>query len=635
MSKGCVPMDEQDKIVNEENSSITDDANPEVVVIDSDRSRPWRPQDADRDVIRDAIRNRVRNSKVADNVIFYPAKPKPTINDTDAKIVAVYARVSTNNTEQVSSIENQSKYYKELIAKNPNWTMQEIYSDEGKSGTSMKKRTEFRRMIKDATDKKMDLILCASVSRFARNVSDCIKQVKLLETVNPSHPVGVYFETEDIYTLDPDSKQLLSIHALLADWESANKSRRMILSYDQRICTGQYPVLDLLGYRHTTDGNLIIQEDEALTVRFIYIALYCGYSLKEVADTLTQKQRATLKGRTDWNGQMVKNITTNERRWGDLSARKTIVIDYTEGKSIKNNQIRDAAYVPKHHKGIVSPEIAKAVSLSISSTGFSVGVPDITVIRNGALKGFVSVCPGWNGIDLDTFIAVCCSVYESDEITRIMRETRIVSGKEISKQVQDKSAGYVFPRGIFFLNRDTPTLTFHKNRISFNRQSNIKLGECDHIEMLYHPYLQMIIVRTCDAYNPNRLKWVNDNGKFKGTVSAKAFTKAIYEIMHWSDQNRYRIKGITRERGNSKLLLFYLDEPQIIDADNNITYPTYWGEDNIGLCYELKRLRDKVAGAITELDILEQGEIVINPMIGDLPSREEAFEELNQLLSMM
>ena len=77
--------------------------------------------------------------------------------------------------------------------------------------------------------------------------------------MNPSHPVGVYFETENIYTLDPDCKQNLSIHAMLADWESANKSRRMILSYDQRICTGQYPVIDLLGSRHTKEGELFIQ----------------------------------------------------------------------------------------------------------------------------------------------------------------------------------------------------------------------------------------------------------------------------------------------------------------------------------------------------------------------------------------
>ena len=129
----------------------------------------------------------------------------------------------------------------------------------------MRRREQFKEMLADAADKKMDLILCASVSRFARNVSDCIDQVRLLRTMNPSHPVGVYFETENIYTLDPDSDQSLQIHALLADWESANKSRRMILSYDQRICTGQYPVLDLLGLKHTKDGDLVIEPEGAKT----------------------------------------------------------------------------------------------------------------------------------------------------------------------------------------------------------------------------------------------------------------------------------------------------------------------------------------------------------------------------------
>ena len=234
----------------------------------SDKPSPeWRPQDADKELVKQQIRDRVRNTVVSENAVFIPAKPEPTITDTEHKTVAVYARVSTLSTEQVSSIENQTRYYTEKIESNPNWTLQEIYSDEGKSGTSMRKRTEFLRMIQDAKEKKMDLILCASVSRFARNVSDCMEQIRELKTQNPNHPVGVYFETENIYTLDPGSHQALGMHAMLADWESANKSRRMILSYDQRICMGQYPVADLLGYRHTKDGQLIVNEEEAKTVR--------------------------------------------------------------------------------------------------------------------------------------------------------------------------------------------------------------------------------------------------------------------------------------------------------------------------------------------------------------------------------
>ena len=189
--------------------------------------------------------------------------------------------------------------------------MQDIYSDEGKSGTSLRKRDAFKRMMRDAKDQKMDLIICASISRFARNFSDCMTQIAALKTMHPAHPIGVYFETENIYTLNPSSQYSLDIQALLADWESGNKSRRMILSYDQRIMTGQYPVADLMGYRHTKDGQLVIEPEEAKTVRFIFLAFIQGYNYDQIAMILTQKKRSTLRGRQEWNGVMVANIFIN------------------------------------------------------------------------------------------------------------------------------------------------------------------------------------------------------------------------------------------------------------------------------------------------------------------------------------
>lgn len=164
----------------------------------------WRPQDADREYYRYETKKRIQHYTVPSQTIFRPAKPTPTIRDAEHKRVAVYARVSTKSKEQVSSIENQTKYYAEKIAKTPNWDLAEIYSDEGKSGTSKKWRPEFKRMLEDASKKKMDLIVCASVSRFARNISDLIEEGRKLRTTNPSNPVGVYFETEDLYTLDPN-----------------------------------------------------------------------------------------------------------------------------------------------------------------------------------------------------------------------------------------------------------------------------------------------------------------------------------------------------------------------------------------------------------------------------------------------
>ena len=164
---------------------------------ETERRPAWRPQDADREYFRYETKKRIQHYTVPPQTIFRPAKPAPTIRDEDHKRVAVYARVSTKSKEQVSSIENQTKYYTEKIAKTPNWELAEIYSDEGKSGTSKKWRPDFKRMLEDAAKKKMDLIVCASVSRFARNISDLIEEVRKLRTTNPSNPVGVYFETED------------------------------------------------------------------------------------------------------------------------------------------------------------------------------------------------------------------------------------------------------------------------------------------------------------------------------------------------------------------------------------------------------------------------------------------------------
>lgn len=617
-------------------------------------SKPWKPQDADRDVRRAQIRNRVRNAHLGDNVVFKPAKPKPTIHDTSRKRVAVYARVSTKSDEQVSSIENQTRYYTEKVQKTENWELQEIYSDEGKSGTSMKKRKEFRRMLQDAKERKMDMIVCASVSRFARNVSDCIEQVRRLKTMNPSHPVGVYFETENIYTLDPDSSQMLKIHALLADWESANKSRRMILSYDQRICTGQFPLADLLGYKHTKDGHLLIVEDQAITVRYIFLAYIAGYTYKEIAETLTEKKRPTLRGRTDWNGNMVRDIMTNERRWGDLDVRKRIVIDYIEGTTIKNDNVRDAAFVSSHHEAIVSPQIARAAQmLRASNKRHMDGVASLGVITEGALKGFVSINPYWAGVDNTSLQKVCRSVYSEDELHEIEREARILRGEEHNNVVSMPMYDYQVPYSVSFLNRSSPTMTISPTGIRFNKSCYNRLEGCAYAELLYHPILQTIAVRACTINSLNAFRWDSQRGNASEAIHAGAFAGAVYEQMNWITDYKFRFKATARERDGERILFILLDEPlidtgkktKVADNEPTIQYIQYKnGLENaergfeipkFGISVALRRHRDRLANGITAGDIRAAGRPVDNPLIGSIPTQEEVFEELDQLLLSM
>lgn len=630
----------------------------EVVNTQEQLPYQWNPQDADREDVKLYIRRRVQGASVPEGTIFRKARPKPSINDTDEKEVAVYARVSTKSTEQVSSIENQTRYYTEKIEGTPNWRMSKIYADEGKSGTSMKKRTEFRQMLQDAIDKKMDLILCASVSRFARNMTDCMEQVSNLRTENPSHPVGVYFETENIYTLDPDCDQALSIHAMLADWESANKSRRMILSYDQRICTGQYPVCDLLGYRHTTDGRLIIQEDEAVTVRYIFWAKANGHSLADIAEVLTNKERKTLTGRTEWNEDMVRNILNNERRWGDLEARKTIVIDYKKGKTVKNVDIRDSAYVPNHHEGIVSREIAKAAKVALHGEG----VPELKVIEDGALRGCVSVHPSFYGINADTIFEICSSVYSEVEETELNHREKIISGEEHSKVISKDFAGYHVPNSAFFISACTPTLTINHGYFRFSRKCMEKLDNCAFIEILYHPLLQVVIVRPGSEGNANTVCWKNADNKFNGSFAARSLSDAIYQKLDWIREYGFRFRGVTKVRGSQRMILFFLDEPQILvnhkrhgneDGEKGGTRVEYIpyrykelhepaGETGqigiaaqIGRNYQMQKRRNKLVNMITEADMLNEGITRINPFIGALPSKAEMEEKLEELLMIM
>ena len=616
-------------------------------------------------------RDRVRNTNAEPEAEYYPADPQPAIDDDSPKLVAAYARVSTNSPDQVSSIENQTKYYSEKIGKTPNWTMYRIYSDEGKSGTSMRRRDAFKQMLQDAADRKFDMIICASVSRFARNISDSLDQVTLLRTQNPDHPVGVFFETEQLYTLDADTEERFYIHSMLADWESKNKSRRMILSYDQRIAMGQYPVADLLGYRHTKDGQLIIQEDEAQTVRYIYLARAIGTPYSEIARVLTDKARPTLTGRTEWNAGMASNITKNERRWGALEVRKTIVFDYKKGIVVKNTNIRNGvvhhhrngAKVKRHHEAIVSPELAQITSkVRHCGRGFTSGISDIYVLSSGALKGFVNVSPTDGFITHDILLDICQSVYSGDELRAIHATASIQTGESHTNIVTMGFQDYYVPRSCFLIDRTTATVTLSEDGIRLNKKAMDRLGSDSHIQILYHPALNILALRTANADDENAFPLSGESGKPLASIPAPNLCDAIYTGMDWIRKYNFRFKGVSRQRGDNHIILFYLDEPQVLP--DKATRARLEAEEGAGAAryiphhnYEVDPLiledesssarkigwipvttreqRNAMLSALSDDDLSMQGVFVQNPMLGDLPSKREILEEIDEILMTM
>ena len=659
--------------INEKNEELTEEPSDKSTEKSIEESTDWQSRHYEREAQRAAVKQRVRSSR-GSNEYFHPGKPTPDIMDDTTKRVAVYARVSTMNIEQTSSIENQEKFYTKKINETPNWELQNIYSDEGKSGTSVAHRPAFQQLMKDALNGEMDMIICASVSRFARNISQCLDYVSELRTANPKHPVGVYFETENIYTLNPDSEQAFTMHAMLADWESANKSRRMILSYDQRICTGQYQVVDLLGYRHNKDGQLIIKEDEAQTVRFVFLALLVGKNCRQIAEVLTEKKRKTLKGSVEWDGTMVGQLITNERRWGDLEARKTIVLDYKKKKIVKNNEQRDWAYVPGHHEGIVTPEIAKAAQLMAASSGrLQRGMPELKIIYKGSLKGYVSVCPYWNDISSEFYLESCQSVYTDEELDKLSKDIKIWSGEIKSNVVSMNLRGYEVPPGIVFLTNSMPSITISNKDITFNKACLKKLDMCEWIEMFYHPMTKSIIIRKSTADNPNSIRMLTDKGNIVKKVTFKTFCNLLYKDMDWINEYSFKFRGITKVRGDNEIIFFSLDEPQIlvgkqrklrnVDSDVNdhsksdvilskyINYtnssvseaidtsmkafPQEWKKKSYRRNYYFKKQREQMFTDITEGDICEEGVTAESSIVNSLPSRQEILNELNDLLNTM
>lgn len=267
--------------------------------------------------------------------------------------VAAYARVSTDSDEQLSSYEAQVGFYSRHIQSNPEWEFVGLYADEGVSGTNTKKREGFNRMVSDALDGKIDLILTKSISRFARNTVDTLTTVRKLKERN----VEVYFEKENIYTLDAKGELMITIMSSLAQEESRSISENVTWGKRKNMADGKFSLAykNFLGYKKGEEGILEIVEEEAKTVREIYRRFLEGETARMITDHLTKQGIPTPMGKEKWRVSTIMSILQNEKYKGDALLQKTYTADFLTKRVKKNCGEIPQYYIKDSHPAIINP----------------------------------------------------------------------------------------------------------------------------------------------------------------------------------------------------------------------------------------------------------------------------------------
>jgi len=269
--------------------------------------------------------------------------------------VAAYARVSTDDEEQATSYETQVKHYTEFIQKKPEWEYVKVYADDGISGTSTKRRDGFNEMIKDALDGKIDLIITKSISRFARNTLDTISFTRKLKAKG----IEVYFEKENLWSLDEKTEFLLTIMASMAQEESRSISQNVTMGKRWGMKEGRvsWAYSNMLGYKKE-NGKIMVVENEAILVRKIYqLFLREGKTCSGIAEYLKENGIPTPSGNSyNWTKNTINSILRNEKYKGDALLQKTYTADYLEHKVERNRGHLPQYYVENSHPAIIDKE---------------------------------------------------------------------------------------------------------------------------------------------------------------------------------------------------------------------------------------------------------------------------------------
>ena len=519
--------------------------------------------------------------------------------------VAAYCRVSTDDIDQVISIELQKAEYQKKIKENPNWEYMGTYVDDGFSGTNTEHRPGFRLMMQAAMKGQLDVIITKSVSRFARNLLDCIGWVTKLQEADP--PVKVIFEMEGIDTLASTSNLILTILAVVAEEESHMKSEAIQLSIEWRFSRGRFLTPRLFGYElvKVSDGfggyrkELVPVEAEARVVRWIYRQIVNGASLEDIGATLTElgiptggrKRDKTIN--TIWPPDRVCSLARNERYCGDVVGRKTYTPNYKTHKSVKNNGKKNKYFQAGHHKAIVTRAMWNSAQRILNSRkyGHEGKYLPMRVVRVGPLTGYISINPKWAGYTADDYFRMCniamgetegemkedleneylpeggyrlAGFVDDQGIQRIARELtqeeqamkEKLEGVDTDSSMDGAETAtaktFQVVRGDMFSRITDPVIRITPTTVNFNRQCTDKLPGTVYVEILVNPVERAMVVRPCAGDHPNAVKW-------KGMIHGMPFCQLVYELMGWDESYSYKLPATVKDNGQERVLYFDMD----------------------------------------------------------------------------
>lgn len=316
------------------------------------------------------------------------------VNSTKKRRVAGYARVSTDHEDQATSYEAQVDYYTNYIKGREDWEFAGIYTDEGISATSTKRREGFNHMITDALSGKIDLIITKSVSRFARNTVDSLSTIRKLKENN----IECYFEKENIWTFDGKGELLLTIMSSLAQEESRSISENVTWGHRKRFADGKVsiPYSRVLGFEKGANGELVVNHEQAETVKLIFKLFVEGFTPHSIAAFLTKEGIKSPGGKNKWNPGTVRRMLSNEKYKGDALLQKEFTVDFLTKKHKKNEGEVPQYYVEGNHEAIIPPKVFDLVQAELEKRKRIKGsrYSGVSIFSNKIKCGD---CGGWFG----------------------------------------------------------------------------------------------------------------------------------------------------------------------------------------------------------------------------------------------